>query len=82
MVAELGRVPMSLGDLGLLQVGDTLRVPVAVNGAVDVRVEDVPLFKGRPTTAGSQLAVRLIEETRVSPSATERPPPPAVSVQA
>lgn len=65
VVAELGRIVMSVAELGQLAVGTTLRMPVAVNGAVDVRVEDVPMFKGRPTTSGSQLAVRLVEDKPV-----------------
>lgn len=59
VIAELGRITMSVAEIGALRVGDTMRLPVAVNGAVNVRVEDVALFHGRPTTSGSQLAVEL-----------------------
>ncbi len=61
VVAELGRIVMSVAQLAGLRVGHTLRVPVAVNGSVEVLVEDVALFKGRPTTSGSQLAIKLID---------------------
>lgn len=59
VVAELGRIRMTLGQLGALRVGDTLRLDVAVNGEVDVRVENQVLFVGHPTTVGTQLAIQL-----------------------
>ena len=55
--------------------GDTLRLAVPVEGGtVDVRVEDQVLFRGRPTTSGSQLAVRVLSGDQApSPSM-----PPAI----
>ncbi|MBM4376315.1 MAG: FliM/FliN family flagellar motor switch protein [Deltaproteobacteria bacterium] len=61
VVAELGRVRLTLGGLSALRVGDTLRLDVPVEGDVDVRVEDQPLFRGQPTTHGSQLAIQVTE---------------------
>jgi len=60
VVAELGRLVLTLGELTDLRIGDTLRLDVAVNAAIDVRVEDEVVFKGQPTTAGSQLAVEIV----------------------
>jgi flagellar motor switch protein FliM len=84
VVAELGRVRLTLGGLSALRVGDTLRLDVPVDGDVEVRVEDQPLFRGQPTTHGSQLAIQVTEcrtpELRMEPqgpSARDSEPPPA-----
>lgn len=86
VVAELGRVVMSVAQLAALRVGHTLRVPVPVNGAVNVRVEDVPLFKARPTTSGSQLAIKLMDTTPPPVDEPERssiaPAPRSVDLRA
>lgn len=74
VVAELGRLKLKLGDLAKLRVGDTLRLDVQVNGEIDVRVENQALFKGRPTTLGSQLAIEIIECRQ--PEVRHEPDPP------
>ena len=75
VVAELGRIALPLSALTRLRPGDTLRLAVPVEGGtVDVRVEDQVLFRGRPTTIGSQLAVRVLTgDQTCSPSL-----PPAI----
>ena len=75
VVAELGRIALPLAALTRLRPGDTLRLAVPVEGGtVDVRVEDQVLFRGRPTTSGSQLAVRVLSGDQApSPSM-----PPAI----
>lgn len=65
VVAELGRVRLSLSKVARLKVGDTLRLDVPVNADIDVRVADQLLFKGQPTTMGSQLAIHVVE--RIGP---------------
>lgn len=65
VVVELGRVRIPLRDLAALQVGHVLTVPVAIGGAVPVRVGDRVLFHGLPTTSGSHLSVRLIGGTNL-----------------
>ncbi|MEM1029381.1 MAG: FliM/FliN family flagellar motor switch protein [Myxococcota bacterium] len=59
LAAELGRMTLPLGDLLRMRPGDTLRLPVAVGSAVDLRVGTQRLLKAHPTTSGSQLAVRI-----------------------
>jgi flagellar motor switch/type III secretory pathway protein FliN len=59
LIAELGRTRITLGDLTNLQVGDTLRLTVPVNGAVLVRAGGQVLMEGYPTTSGSQIAIRV-----------------------
>ncbi|MSP25127.1 MAG: flagellar motor switch protein FliM [Myxococcales bacterium] len=66
VVVELGRVRMTLGKIGALRVGDTLRLDVPVNGDVDVRVENQVLFTGQPTTVGTQLAVQIVARHEAS----------------
>jgi len=78
VVAELGRLKMRLGDLSRLRVGDTLRLDVQVNGEIDVRVENQVLFKGQPTTLGSQIAVNIVECT--APEVPPEPPPPPSAI--
>lgn len=60
LCAELGRVRMTLGELTSLKVGDTLRLSVPVEGIVQVRANGLPLLDGKPTTAGSQLAIKIV----------------------
>jgi len=79
VVAELGRLQMTIADLAALRVGDTLRLPVAVNGAISLRVEDQALFMGHPTTAGTQLAVRLLAPSNGNADRTRASRPPAAS---
>lgn len=74
VVAELGRIRLSLGDLSRLQVGDTLRLDVPVDGDVEVRVEEQALFRGQPTTHGSQLAIQVTECRTPEPPLDLRPP--------
>ncbi|MFP6685280.1 MAG: FliM/FliN family flagellar motor switch protein, partial [Polyangiaceae bacterium] len=57
VVAELGRLPLTIGKLMALKVGDTLRLDVPVNGHIILRIDEVVLFRGQPTTAGTQLAI-------------------------
>jgi flagellar motor switch protein FliM len=61
LIAELGRIKMSLADLMGLHVGTVLRVDLAVGGAVSVRSGEEQLFSGQPTTSGTQLAIRIGE---------------------
>lgn len=60
VIAELGRISLTLGQLTALKLGDTLRLDIPVNGDIDVRVEDQFLFKGQPTTSGTQLAIQIV----------------------
>jgi flagellar motor switch protein FliM len=82
VVAELGRLKLRLGELATLRVGDTLRLDVPVNGDIDVRVENKVLFRGQPTTLGSQLAIQVVghQDSDAPPPepepAAEPPPPP------
>jgi len=59
IAAELGRVVLPLGQLLSMRPGDTLRLPVAVGSAIDLRVGSERLLKAHPTTSGSQLAIRI-----------------------
>jgi flagellar motor switch protein FliM len=59
LVAELGSLPMRLFDVARLQVGDTLRLDAAVGATVSVRAEGHELFRGRPTTSGGRIALKL-----------------------
>ena len=59
VVVELGRLPIRLGQLSNLKVGDTLKLDVAVGGLVKVRAGSRELLKGRPTTQGGQIAIRI-----------------------
>ncbi|MBM4357977.1 MAG: FliM/FliN family flagellar motor switch protein, partial [Deltaproteobacteria bacterium] len=77
VVAELGRLRVTLGELAHLRVGDTLRLDVPVNGDVELRIASQVVFKGQPTTVGSQLAVQIVE-TRGPEYPLEPPPPRSV----
>jgi flagellar motor switch protein FliM len=59
VVVELGRVSMRVGDLATLKVGDTLRLDVPVSGLVSVRSDGRELMRGRPTTSGGRIAVKI-----------------------
>ena len=63
MIAELGRVRMTLRALSALRVGDAITIPVPVDGVVPVRVEGKLLFEGRPTTSGARVAIRVVRGT-------------------
>jgi flagellar motor switch protein FliM len=60
LVVELGRVPMRVGQLAALRVGDTLKLDVPVNGLVSVRSDGHELMRGRPTSSGGRIAVNII----------------------
>ncbi len=60
LVVELGRVPLRVGQLAALKVGDTLRLDVPVNGLVSVRADGHELMRGRPTSSGGRIAVNII----------------------
>jgi flagellar motor switch protein FliM len=62
LVAELGRVSMRVSDLTAIKVGDMLRLDVPVNGMVSVRANDHVLYRGRPTTNGGQISVKIAAE--------------------
>lgn len=62
IAAELGRVTLPLGQLLSMRPGDTLRLPIAVGSAIDLRVGNERLLKAHPTTSGSQLAIRIAGE--------------------
>ena len=59
LVAELARMPMSLGRIASLRVGDTLRLDVPVGGTVHVRAEGRSVLRGHPTTSAGQIAIRI-----------------------
>jgi flagellar motor switch protein FliM len=59
VVAELGRVPMKLSDAACLRVGDTLRLDLLVGAPVTVRADGRALMKGRPSTSGGRIVVRI-----------------------
>jgi hypothetical protein len=59
LVAELGRIRLTLGEVAELQVGDVLELPTTVGSAVPVRVEGHVLFRAHPITSGSHVAVRI-----------------------
>lgn len=71
LVAELDRMRVPLSKVAGLKVGDTLRLPVRVNAEVVVRVDDRPIFKARPTTVGTQLAVKLLGNASAPPAEEE-----------
>jgi flagellar motor switch protein FliM len=60
LVVELGRVPMKVRQLTSLKVGDTLRLDVPVNGFVTVRANERELMRGRPTSSGGRIAVKIV----------------------
>jgi flagellar motor switch/type III secretory pathway protein FliN len=62
LVAELGRMTMSLGALSDLKVGDTLRLNQPVQSLVEVRADQQVLLRGRPTTIGTTIAIRVVEQ--------------------
>lgn len=59
VIAELGRVPLSLGRVARLRVGDVLRLPLPVDAPARVHVGGRDLFTGTPTTRGHQIAIDL-----------------------
>jgi flagellar motor switch protein FliM len=60
LVAELGRMPMSLARLIALAVGDTLPLNVPVGDNVRVRAGERLLFLGVPTTSAGRIAIRVV----------------------
>jgi flagellar motor switch protein FliM len=60
LVAELARVPLRVGEIASLRVGDTLRLDVPVSGLVSVRANGHELLRGRPTTSAGRIAVKIV----------------------
>jgi len=63
VVAELARVLLKVGHIASLRVGDTLRLDVPVSSLVSVRASGHELMRGRPTTSGGRIAVKIVPET-------------------
>jgi flagellar motor switch protein FliM len=61
LVVELGSLRLTLGDVARLEVGATLRLDAAVGATVSVRAEGCELFRGRPTTSGGRIALKLAD---------------------
>jgi flagellar motor switch protein FliM len=59
IVAELGRVRVPLARIASLKVGDVLRLPLPVDAPARVVAGGRPLFDGRPTTRGAQIAIEV-----------------------
>jgi flagellar motor switch protein FliM len=59
LVVELARVPTRLDVVLALKVGDTLPLGVPVSDPVSVRIDEKPMFRGRPTTVAGCIAVRI-----------------------
>jgi len=59
VVAELGRVRVSLARIAALRVGDVMRLPLPVDSMARLHVGGRALFSGKPTVKGSQIAVEL-----------------------
>jgi flagellar motor switch protein FliM len=63
VIAELGRVSMRVEALTGIKVGDMLRLDVPVNGMVLVRANDRVLYRGRPTTHGGRISVKIAADS-------------------
>lgn len=59
VVAELGRLELSLGRVLALTKGETLRLSTAVEEPIAVRVAGVTKFKAVPVVSRGQLAVQI-----------------------
>lgn len=59
VVAELGRLELSLGRVLALKKGETLRLSSAVDEPIGVRVAGVTKFKAVPVVSRGQLAVQI-----------------------
>jgi flagellar motor switch protein FliM len=59
LVAELASLRLRLCDLARLSVGDTLQLDATVGDTVSVRAQGTELFRGRPTTSGGRIALKL-----------------------
>lgn len=59
VVAELGRLELSLGRVLALSKGETLRLSTAVEEPISVRVAGVTKFKAVPVVSRGQLAVQV-----------------------
>ena len=64
IVAELGRVRVSIHELSKLRVGDALRLDVAVGAAIKIWVGDRPLLDAQPTTIGSRVGLRVVDRPK------------------
>jgi len=71
LIGELGRLSMTLAEVSALAPGDTLRLDVAVNANVNLHIGEQVLFRGQPTTAGSQLAIQVVERLEVPAQSEE-----------
>jgi flagellar motor switch protein FliM len=78
LVAELGRVQRRLASIDSLRVGNVIRLDTPVKAPVVVRIQGKPVFRGRPTTAGTQLAVSVIERFDQRGEKAFVPPPAEV----
>jgi flagellar motor switch protein FliM len=61
LVVELGRLSRRLVDLDALKVGDVLRLGTHVSAPVHVCIQGKPIYRGRPSTAGTCVAVTGLE---------------------
>jgi flagellar motor switch protein FliM len=59
VVAELGKVSLSLEALARLQVGDVIRLPIPLDERARVCAGGATIFHGRPTASGDVVAVAI-----------------------
>ena len=59
MVAELGRVSISLGDATSLAVGDVIRLNTTAGDPIQLQIGGTPKFDAAPMTSRGQMAVEI-----------------------
>lgn len=59
IVAELGKVRLSLAAISVMKVGDVVRLPLRLDEKARVSAGGSVLFHGRPTASGDVVAVAL-----------------------
>jgi flagellar motor switch protein FliM len=59
VIAEWHGLTMSAGEISRLKVGDLLGLDPACAAQVQIRLNDVPKFTGRPGTSAGKWAVQL-----------------------
>ncbi|WP_066053286.1 flagellar motor switch protein FliM [Robertmurraya korlensis] len=59
--AELGHSEISIQDFLMLDVGDVIELNQAIDGALTIKVGDIPKFLAQPGKVNKKLAVQVLE---------------------
>ncbi len=76
VVAELGKIKLSITALADLKVGDVVRLTLPLDERARISAGGITLFRGRPTTNGELVAIEIEPDAIISTDVKDVTPEP------